>query len=440
MQRNYSYSDEVTILGNLFYDLDLLDDIPDLQPIHFYVFAHQKVFQTLLAMHNQQISADLTTVIRLLEEKKLLAKIGGNSYIYEIANKSARFTTLKTYAERVIRDYKTRQLFSIGKKLTAETASILSEEQFDTLLENTEKSLTDLALNQTDKETNSDLKSVLNQWMQDAEKQSTSNGITGTSTGLTRLDEITAGYQNGDLILLAARPSMGKTALSLNMARAALEQSSAPVQYFSLEMPAKKILERFIAMLSGVNTSKLTRPNLLADYEWGKLMHAVSTIGQDWKDRLLLDDSSYLTPQMLKSRIRRNVRKYGKPALIIVDYLQLITVPEMKNGNRNLEISQISAALKQIAKEIDCPVLALSQLNRYLEQRADKRPMNSDLRDSGALEQDADLIQFIYRDEVYHKDTQQKGIAEIIVSKHRNGECGTVLTRFNGALSSFTDL
>ncbi|VEJ09362.1 replicative DNA helicase [Actinobacillus delphinicola] len=438
MQTNYSLDDEKLILGNLIFDLDLLDDIVDLQPMHFSIYAHQVIFQTLRDMGNHQMSADLITLIRLLTEKKLLAKVGGEAYIYEMAN-SARLISLTAVAKRIIRDYKTRQLFSLGKRLVAETAGILSETQFDTLLENTEKSLTELNLNHSS-DTNVNLDSILSQWLDDIECHQHANGVTGLPTGLTKLDEITSGYQNGDLILLAARPSMGKTALSLNMARAALEKSTAPVQYYSLEMPAKKILERFVSMLAGLPASKLSQPELVTEFEWAKIFQAISIITKEWKDRLLLDDSSYLTPQMLKSRVRRNVRKYGKPALIIVDYLQLISVPEMQNGNRNLEISHISATLKQIAKEVDCPVLALSQLNRYLEQRADKRPMNSDLRDSGALEQDADLIEFIYRDEVYNKDSQQKGIAEIIVSKHRNGKCGTVLSHFNGALSLFTDL
>ncbi|WP_353847897.1 replicative DNA helicase [Actinobacillus pleuropneumoniae] len=270
----------------------------------------------------------------------------------------------------------------------------------------------------------------------------TNSVVTGTSFGIERLDSNTAGAQNSDLIILAARPSMGKTALSIVFADGALEsQKDKSVQYYSLEMPADQILQRFISMKSRVESQKLRQAMLMNDEDWARFSTTFEYINNNWVNRLLIDDSSYLTPQILKTKVRRNVRKYGQPSMIIIDYLQLMSDPTAKDGrNRNLEIGNISKSLKELAKEINCPVVALSQLNRNLEQRADKRPMPSDLRDSGSLEQDADLLLFVYRDDVYYPDSELKGIAEIIIGKQRNGPIGTVMTKFYGQYSLFENI
>lgn len=234
---------------------------------------------------------------------------------------------------------------------------------------------------------------------------------------------------------------MGKTALPLKFAESALTKETSIVQYYSLEMPAEQLMQRFIAMRARVPNQKIRHATQLHDEDWAKIGEAIAYINDHWVGRLILDDSSYLTPQLLRSRVRCNARKYGQPALIIVDYLQLMADPTFKNGNnRTQEISSISRSLKALAKEMDCPVIALSQLNRNLEQRADKRPVQADLRESGSIEQDADVILFIYRDEVYHTQTEWPGMAEIIIGKQRNGPIGTVLARFNGELTLFEDL
>jgi replicative DNA helicase len=260
--------------------------------------------------------------------------------------------------------------------------------------------------------------------------------ITGVTTDLSDLDELLGGLQPKDFVIVAARPSMGKTAFALKLVNAALASTSKSAQVFSLEMPAEQLVFRFLAFLGRIDLSLLTRGRLQDD-DWPKLTAAVAAL-HSYGDRLVIDDTPQLTPTELRARSRRAARKFGDPALIMVDYLQLMQ--SSGKENRNLEIADISASLKALAKEMDCPVVALSQLNRSLEQRANKRPLNADLRESGALEQDADVIMFIYRDEVYHPDSEDAGIAEIIIGKQRNGPLGTVRTAFLAAETRFENL
>lgn len=261
--------------------------------------------------------------------------------------------------------------------------------------------------------------------------------ITGTPTGFAQLDSMTSGFQPGDLILLAGRPSMGKTALGLAFCESALNlRTDESVQIYSLEMPSDQLLMRFTAMLGRVSLQHL-RNGDMDDEDWGCTSSAMKILLESWKDRLVIDDSDFLTPAVLRSRVRRNIRRYGRPSLILLDYLQLMRCPGQEN--RTQEVAEISRSLKALAKETGCPVVALSQLNRSLESRADKRPNNGDLRDSGALEQDADLIMFIYRDEVYDADTLDRGVAEIILGKQRNGPVGTVKVQYQADITRFED-
>ncbi|HAU9261691.1 TPA: replicative DNA helicase, partial [Escherichia coli] len=266
-------------------------------------------------------------------------------------------------------------------------------------------------------------------------------GMTGTPTGFDELDEMTCGLQPGDLILLAARPSMGKTALGLTLCLNALrERTDETVFLFSIEMSREQLILRTLSMLSRVELTRL-RSSMMDDEEWARLTATMGEFMQEGTfagegNRLIIDDTSSQTPSSLRASARRYVRLYGRPSLIMVDYLQLIRSPDQEN--RTQEIAEISRALKSLGKELGCPVLALSQLNRQVEQRADKRPNNGDLRDSGALEQDADLIMFIYRDEVYNPGTLDKGVAEIIVSKQRQGPTGTIRVSFDGRYTLFS--
>ena len=260
--------------------------------------------------------------------------------------------------------------------------------------------------------------------------------ITGVTTGFDELDEKTSGWQKADLIIVAARPSMGKTAFALNMVETALLKQSGPVLVFSLEMPAHALMMRLLSSLGKIPLKNIRDGSLTGD-DWDRLAKAAAKL----KGRkLFIDDTPGLSPMEVRSRTRRLAREQGEnPALIMLDYIQLMHVSGSSDG-RTQEISEISRSLKQVAREFDCPLLALSQLNRAVEQRPNKRPMNSDLRESGAIEQDADVILFIYRDEYYNQESEHKGIAEIILGKHRNGEISTCRLQFQGEYTRFNNL
>jgi replicative DNA helicase len=263
--------------------------------------------------------------------------------------------------------------------------------------------------------------------------QSPQDGVTGVSTGYSDLDQMTAGLQPSDLIIVAARPSMGKTTFAMNLAEHAAMTQDKPVLIYSLEMPSEQIMMRMLASLGRINQTKV-RTGQLDDDDWARLSSTMGLLME--KGQMYIDDASGLTPTDVRSRARRIARDHGGISMIMVDYLQLMRVPSLSD-NRTLEIAEISRSLKALAKELQCPVIALSQLNRTLEQRADKRPVNSDLRESGSIEQDADLIMFIYRDEVYNDDSPDKGVAEIIIGKQRNGPIGKVRLTFQGQFSRF---
>ena len=259
------------------------------------------------------------------------------------------------------------------------------------------------------------------------------NGVTGVSSGYSDLDKMTSGFQPSDLIIVAARPSMGKTTFAMNLVEHAALTQDKPAVIFSLEMPSEQIIMRMLASLGRIEQTRV-RTGQLDDDDWGRLSSTMGMLLE--KGKMYIDDASGLTPTELRSRTRRIAREHGGVSLVMIDYLQLMRVPSLSE-NRTLEIAEISRSLKALAKELQVPVIALSQLNRSLEQRSDKRPVNSDLRESGSIEQDADLIMFIYRDEVYHDDSPDKGVAEIIIGKQRNGPIGKVRLTFQGQYSRF---
>jgi replicative DNA helicase len=256
--------------------------------------------------------------------------------------------------------------------------------------------------------------------------------LTGLSTGFTDLDEMTSGWQKSDLVIVAGRPSMGKTAFAMNLVENAVMSTDEPVLVFSLEMPAQSLIFRMLSSIGKLDQTKL-RTGKLTEEDWPGFNNAVAKL----KDRpLFIDDSAALSPMEMRARARRIVREHGSLGMVVVDYLQLMQIKGF-GDNRVGEISEISRSLKLLAREFECPVIALSQLNRSLEQRPNKRPVMSDLRESGAIEQDADIISFIYRDEVYNEDSPDKGVAEVIIGKHRNGPIGTVRLSFVGKYTRF---
>lgn len=429
----HSLEAEQGVIGGLLLDNNTWDLIADqLVEEDFFRQEHRLIFQTITALASKAIPFDIVTVHDALPEP---AASGGLGYLGELAKNTPSVANIEHYAQIVRNRSHLRKLMSVGFQCTREAAD--QQARACDVQESIEQQL--FALGQ-DKSASEfiNLNLQLTQVIEEIDQHFNSNvTLTGLPSGLDDLDAMTTGWQPTDLIILAARPSMGKTSLALNCIDTALQREQAKtVQVYSLEMPAKALIYRLLAVLGHLDLRNLMT-GALEEADWPKLTAAVSRIN-DYGKRLVIDDESGLTPVALRAKARRAARKYGHPALIMVDYLQLMNCPGQEN--RVNEISTISRALKALAKEMDCPVIALSQLNRSLEQRQNKRPVNADLRDSGAIEQDADVIMFIYRDEVYNPQTEFKGIAELILSKQRNGPTGSVNTAFIPSQTRFANL
>ncbi|GAA3607469.1 SPI-7-type island replicative DNA helicase [Gibbsiella greigii] len=436
----YSADAEQAVIGGLMLDNDRWDDVlPLIRENDFYLPAHRRIFKAMGQLVASQQPIDLITLSESMQLEKGtwepydgLEQVGGFAYLAEMAKNTPSAANIVAYANIVAERSRLRGLLQLGRELSAE--AVVPRADAAVLTERAEQQLFQLS-EQTQTQQNVSLIAGLESLASHLEMVNGGNGITGTPTGFARLDAITCGLQGGDLILLAARPSMGKTSLGLSFCVGALRDASKPAFCFSLEMPRAQLLQRLVSMLGRVALARL-RSGQLDDEDWARISQAVAEM-TPWEDRLIIDDESYQTPALLRSRARRYTRLYGRPGLIMVDYLQLMRCPGQEN--RTQEISEISRSLKALAKELDCPVVALSQLNRQLESRADKRPFNGDLRDSGALEQDADVIAFVYRDEVYDAGTQDVGIAEIIIGKQRQGATGTIRVKFEGQYTAFSD-
>ncbi|UJD87637.1 replicative DNA helicase [Rahnella aquatilis] len=428
---------EQSVLGGLMLDNDRWDDVAlVLTADDFFSRTHQTYFREMKRLIDAGKPIDLITLTDTLDQQKTLETVGGFGYAATLSKNTPSAANIVAYSEIVARYSRARQLAALGNDLSRDVAA--PRANISSILEQAEKRIIDIA-EKAEPEKGTSVIDGLERLISDLEMRNQSgNGITGTPTGYDDLDTRTCGLQDSDLVLLAARPSMGKTALAMGMVTGALEQQKeSVVQVYSLEQPTEQLLMRMISSLGNVELQRL-KSGLLEDEDWARISHVAGLIANDWRDRLIIDDTSYLTPSMLRIRARRSARKYGKPSLIMIDYLQLMRCPDQEN--RTQEIAEISRSLKALAKEMKCPVLALSQLNRSLESRADKRPNNGDLRDSGALEQDADVIMFIYRDEVYNSDTEDKGLAEVIIGKQRQGPIGMVTLRFDSRFTRFESL
>ncbi|MDF7679909.1 SPI-7-type island replicative DNA helicase [Enterobacteriaceae bacterium ESL0689] len=432
----HSIDAEQAVLGGLMLDNDRWDEvILLLAPDDFFVAQHRVIYRAMAALVGENLPLDLITLSDRMEKGEELRQVGGFAYLAEVSKNTPSAANILAYAGVVAEKSRLRKLQSVGNMLIADTQVLNAHSS--TVLEAAENQLFRIAeqgIQQAGTETT--INDAIDMLVNQLEAMMGGDGLTGTPTGFSQLDEMTCGLQPGDLVLLAARPSMGKTALALATCAAAVrEKPNNYVFVYSMEMPKEQLSMRLMSMTGRVELSRL-RSATLNDEEWARLSQAIQEILQ-WNNRLIIDDVSYQTPATLRARTRRYVRKYGQPALIMVDYLQLIRSPEQEN--RTQEITEISRSLKAIGKEFGCSVLALSQLNRQVEQRADKRPNNGDLRDSGALEQDADLILFIYRDEVYNPGTMTPGVAEIIIGKQRQGPTGTVKVQFDGCYTLFSE-
>ncbi len=432
----HSLEAEQSVLGGLLLDNERWDTVAEkVVAGDFYSRPHRLIFESVKSILENSMPLDLITLSEHLERHEKLDSVGGFAYLADLAKNTPSAANINAYADIVRERAMVRNLIAVANEI-ADAGYDPQGRTSEDLLDMAESKVFAIAEERTtENEGPQNVDTILERTLERIELlyQSPQDGVTGVSTGFTDLNKKTAGLQGSDLIIVAARPSMGKTTFAMNLCENAAMDQDKPVLIFSLEMPAEQLMMRMLASLSRVDQTKI-RTGQLDDEDWARISSTMGILTQ--KKNMYIDDSSGLTPTELRSRARRVAREAGGLSMIMVDYLQLMRVPGLQD-NRTLEISEISRSLKALAKELNVPVVALSQLNRSLEQRADKRPINSDLRESGAIEQDADLIMFIYRDEVYNPDSKRKGIAEIILGKQRNGPIGSVSLTFQGQYSRF---
>ncbi|MGL4206081.1 MAG: replicative DNA helicase [Aeromonadaceae bacterium] len=432
----HSFEAEQSVLGGLMLDNEAWDRVAERVSEHdFYSRPHRLIFAGMTRLSAQGLPIDLITLQEELERHEQLDAAGGFAYLVEIAKNTPSAANISAYAEIVRERAVVREMISVANDI-AESGFDPQGRNAADLLDEAESKVFKIAESRSSSsEGPQSLKVVLEKTVDKIEElfRKPHNGVTGVSSGYSDLDKMTSGFQPSDLIIVAARPSMGKTTFAMNLVEHAALTQDKPAVIFSLEMPSEQIIMRMLASLGRIEQTRV-RTGQLDDDDWGRLSSTMGLLLE--KGKMYIDDASGLTPTELRSRTRRIAREHGGVSLVMIDYLQLMRVPSLSD-NRTLEIAEISRSLKALAKELQVPVIALSQLNRSLEQRADKRPVNSDLRESGSIEQDADLIMFIYRDEVYHDDSPDKGVAEIIIGKQRNGPIGKVRLTFQGQFSRF---
>lgn len=432
----HSIEAEQAVLGSLMIDNQRWDRVAEtITDRDFYSRHHQLIFAEMQNLVSKSIPIDLITLSESLESKDILSDVGGFAYLAELSKNTPSAINVIAYTEIIRQQAILRELISAANEI-ADNAYTTEGRESEDILDLAETKIFQIAEQRAKQGVGpKNVTSVLEDTVAKIEElfQKPHDGVTGVSTGFIDLDKKTAGLQRSDLIIVAARPSMGKTTFAMNLCENAAMMQEKPVLIFSLEMPAEQIMMRMLASLSRVDQTKI-RTGQLEDDDWARISSTMGILLE--KKNMYIDDSSGLTPMELRSRARRIYREHNGLSMIMVDYLQLMRVPNISE-NRTLEIAEISRSLKALAKELQVPVVALSQLNRSLEQRADKRPVNSDLRESGSIEQDADVIMFIYRDEVYNDNSDHKGVAEIILGKQRNGPIGKVRLKFQGQWSRF---
>jgi replicative DNA helicase len=425
---------EQAVLGSLMLDNQTWDSIADkIIEGDFYRRNHQLIYRMIEQLADKQMPFDIITLSDALKNINELDNVGGISYLSMLVEETPTAANIISYANIVKDRSVLRQLIHVGTEISNSAFHPEGRETAD-LLENAERQVFKIAEQRQNNQNGFvAIKALLAHTVAKIEKLYGQEGaITGASTGFTDFDEITSGLQPADLIIVAGRPSMGKTTIAMNMAENVALKINQPVLVFSMEMPGDALVMRMMSSLGRIEQQKI-RTGKLDDDDWPRLTSAVSLLAST---KLFIDDTPALSPTELRARARRVAREHGQIGLIVVDYLQLMQSPG-SGDNRVQQISDISRGLKALAKELNTPVVALSQLNRNLEQRPNKRPVMSDLRDSGAIEQDADLIIFVYRDEVYNAESPDKGIAEMIIGKQRNGPLGVVRLTFMGQFTRF---
>lgn len=430
----HSTEAEKHLIGNLILNHDLWDIVSDvLNAQAFYHDKHRIIFENIAHLASKDQPFDALSLTEHMKQNGSFAQLQcPETLLFDLANITLGNGSIISYCQIIIHRAALRRLLQAGQQIS-QMALDSNQDDVDALIDQAESCIFAISDEKKQQQGPQKLDHVL---ALASEKIDTlyhsDKPITGIETGFTDIDKMTSGLQKSDLFVIAGRPSMGKTILGINFAQHAALHAKHPVVIFSLEMPSDAIAMRMLSSIGKINQHRI-RTGKLKDDDWPLMSNAIEKLSQA---KMYIDDSPSLSPYDVRSRVRKIHRRHGGVSLIVIDYLQLMKIPGIKE-NRTLEISEISRMLKALAKEVDAPVVALSQLNRSLEQRQDKRPVMSDLRESGAIEQDADVIAFIYRDEVYNEHSPDKGTAEVIIAKHRNGPIGKVRLAFMGEYTSF---
>jgi replicative DNA helicase len=435
----HSLESEQSVLGGLLLDNSAWDRIADVvAEADFYRADHRLIYRHITRLMEKSRPADIITVSESLESTQELQAAGGIPYLSGLAQNIPSAANIRRYAEIVRERAILRRLAETATGITDSALNPMGRDASQ-ILDEAESRIFEIAeLGSRGKQGFQDMPPLLTKVVERIDmlyNRENPSDVTGVPTGYLDLDRMTSGLQGGDLVIVAGRPSMGKTALALNIAEHVGLSAGLPVGIFSMEMAATQLVMRLIGSAGKLDQHKL-RTGRLQDQEWQRLTYAVGKLNDA---PIHIDETPALNALELRARARRLHRQYKQLGVIVIDYIQLMSASS-QGENRATEISEISRSLKALAKELNCPVIALSQLNRSLEQRPNKRPVMSDLRESGAIEQDADVILFIYRDEVYNPDTSDKGIAEVIIGKQRNGPIGTVRLTFLGEYTRFENM
>jgi replicative DNA helicase len=430
----HSLEAERSVLGSMLIDPEAVETAAEIiREEDFYARQNGILFQTMLEMQQKGVAIDPVTLQTRLREKNLPPELYADEMIRELIVTVPTSANIKSYATIVAEKSLLRSMIRANEEIAG--SCYAESEEMDALLDKAEKRIFEISQRRTASNFVPIRQIVLNAMDKIEQASRIQGSVTGLSTGFTDLDNRTAGLQPADFILVAARPSMGKTALVLNIAEYMTMRENRCVAIFSLEMSKEQLVNRLFAMQSHVEAQKI-RTGDLSEAEWTEVIESAVNIGES---RLIIDDTPAITVAELRSKCRKYKLEYGLE-IIIIDYLQLMSGSGRSGDSRQQEISDISRALKALARELNVPVVALSQLSRAVESRPNHRPMLSDLRESGAIEQDADLVMFIYRDDYYNEDSDKKGIAEIIIAKQRNGPIGTVELSWQPQLTKFANL
>lgn len=425
---------EQSVIGAIFLEPQALITAAEIvMPEDFYRVAHQKIFQTMLRLSDQGKAIDVVTVTEELSTKKELEDVGGISYISEIANSVPTAANIGHYAKIVEEKSILRRLIRVATTIVED--GFTREDEVEALLSEAERKMMEVA-NRKNAGDFKHIKDVLVETYDNIEKLHSQKGdVTGIPTGFRDLDRITAGFQRNDLIIVAARPSVGKTAFALNVAQNVATKTDENVAIFSLEMGAEQLVMRILCAEGNIDAQVL-RTGALTTEDWRKLTMAMGSLSNAG---IYIDDTPGIRVNEIRAKCRRLKQESGL-GMILIDYLQLIQGSGGSQANRQQEVSEISRSLKGLARELQVPVIALSQLSRGVEQRQDKRPMMSDLRESGSIEQDADIVSFLYREDYYDKETENQNMIEIIIAKQRNGPTGTVTLAFVKEFNKFVNI